>query len=182
VLSGFSTSLVLEKNENTGQPNGYCCTKPAGIYQTSSFHPLHGPTTYNQVIGAHLAPQLNCCFPVSPFNGQLLINDERNVLIGNPILNCETTINERDNNHDAEFDNKVKVYFDGYRLFIEGLESGRTYPAELLAIDGKLIFKGNIYGSGPILIEEISGVISAGVYVLKINNGNRLFTKKIIRS
>jgi len=71
VLSGFSTSVVLEKNENTvGRPkNRYCCTKPTGIYQYSTLHPLHNQNTYTQVIGMHFNPQLSCCFPISPVNG-----------------------------------------------------------------------------------------------------------------
>ena len=181
VLSGFSTSVVVEKNENVGQENSYCCTKPAGIYQTSTLHPIHGPNTYNQVIGAHFSPQLACCFPTSPVNGQVIISHDRNIMIGDAITNCETTINQRNSQQAQAFAEQLKVFFNGDALVIEGLDLDQNYTAELITVDGKVIRRADLSGSQPILFRGTIPAPNTGMYLLRLFDESISVTKKVIR-
>lgn len=183
ILSGFSTSVVIEKNENVGQDNAYCCTKPAGIYQTSSLHPLHTSNTYKQVIGSHFAPQLSCCFPTSPFTGQVIINHDRNILIGDPVLNCGTTINNRSLESDITMDDKPKyplgvVYADG-NIQAQGLDTKTIYQAELYSLDGKILDREVVWGPGAILFEVSGNLLNAGIYLVKLTGGGQSVTEKL---
>jgi hypothetical protein len=71
------------------------------------------------------------------------------------------------------------IYMNGEipdEAFIPSVLNVEECMCRVLKIDG------NIYGSGPTVIEYHSGSISTGVYILKINHGHTSLTKKIIRS
>lgn len=177
VLSGFGMALSLEKNEFVGQENEYCCTKPAGIYQTSTFHPLHGSSTYNQVIGSLLATDLDCCFPVSPVNGQIIINDERNVLIGNPILACETSINGREGAPATAQQPSISV--QGDRVVLHGFQQEQPFNAEFFSTDGKLLFRCVVNNGDNAVLNPQHAGLASGIYFLRLNSPGQSFTQKI---
>lgn len=183
ILSGFSTSVVIEKNENVGQDNAYCCTKPAGIYQTSSLHPLHNENTYRQVIGSHFTPQLSCCFPTSPFNGQVIINHDRNILIGEPIMGCGTAINNRslesDITDDEESELSLGVLYIGGNIQAQGLDREIAYQADLYSLDGRILAREVILGPEAVLFDSRRSRLNTGIYLVKLTGGGQSVTEKL---
>jgi hypothetical protein len=183
VLSGFSTSVVINKNENVGQENEYCCTKAAGIYQHSTLHPIHGPSTYKQVIGSHFAPQLGSCAPTSPFTGQVLINDDRNIIICDEIPDCETTINNRSIDSDgvfaAEVEQDITIRFMGDGIWSFGLNERIPYQAEMYTLDGKLVASKVVAGPEAVLFEQASAQWQSGIYLVRLSGGEKSVTQKI---
>lgn len=179
VLSGFSMSVVVEKKENvTGSSNAYCCTKPAGIYQTSTLHPIQTQNTYNQVIGAHLSPQLACCAPISPVNGQVIISDDRNIIIGSlASLICETTINER--NSQSRVLSDVSINVVNGSVVLEGLQPDIAYLTELFTIDGRRIYSNTASGNISTTWNTSEKIHTAGIYILRVSDGTNNITKKI---
>ena len=132
------------------------------------------------MIGAHFSSQLVCCLPIAPGTGQVIIEHDRNILIGNALTNCETTINERQGNRlIALSDNAVKAYFTGHAVAVEGLDPEVTYLAELFSMDGKLITQNQAAGTNISLFQGIINECKPGIYLLRLTDGTSIITKKI---
>lgn len=179
--SGFSISVVLEKNENLGQENQYCCTRPAGIYQTATLDPDHTPDSYRGTIGTHFSGDLGCCFPVIAGTGQVEIGDnDRDILIGyienDEALPCETTINHGLRRHDAgntavpetADELKVSALAGENLLLVEGLPVDEVYNLELFSVDGRLLHQRQINGEHLIALPSNQNQLPAGIYIIRL--------------
>jgi hypothetical protein len=139
VLSGFSLSAALELND-VSEGDVYCCTKPAGIYMMSTSHPIQTIETYRQAVGSHFTfSGLNCCFPVSPVTGQVIITEERGRMFGSGLPGCQTVIRSIPSSG-IILSEGIKVYFLGNSFIVEGLDQYKTYIVSVLSIDGKMLY------------------------------------------
>jgi hypothetical protein len=128
----------------------------------------------------HFNPQLSCCFPISPVNGQVIISDERNIMIGDAITNCETTVNERNNRGAPALADHIRVYFNGDALVVEGLAFEQNLTAELITLDGKVIQRSQVSGSQPLLFSGTLPPLATGLYLVRLFNDNLSLTKKVV--
>lgn len=179
VLSGFSLSAVLERNDADEEANLYCCTKPAGIYMMSTNHPIQNIETYRQAVGSHFAfSGLSCCFPVSPTTGQVIITEERGRMIGSELAGCPTIIRNMPNINAFE---GVKFYILGSNLIVEHLSQHNTYTIDIFSIDGKMIHRTNVHDSQNTVIDIPNKSMVPGLYLIRISDSINAVTKKIIR-
>ena len=182
--SGFAISVLLEKNEDVGQENEYCCTKPAGIYQTETFHPLVSSSNYREVIGAHLNDYLNCCFPINEGTGQLVIGEnDRDILIADELLNCETTINQSlvrgDQPSVAGSDVSIQYFTSEEALQVTNLPDDKPYELELFNIEGRRLSQRRLQGDQTISLASIPDRYRRGLIIVRVIGQNHSLTQKI---
>ncbi len=182
--SGFAISVLLEKWENIGQENEYCCTKPAGIYQTESFHPLVSESNYKALVGTHLNDYLGCCFPISPATGGLIIGDnDRAVLIADELPNCATTINGnlvrdgRPSTTNAAVSIQYAPVEDA--LHISNTPDGTEYELEVFSIDGRRLTQSRLWGDRTVSLATIPNRFRRSLIVVRLSGQGYSATQKI---
>ncbi|MEQ8704240.1 MAG: T9SS type A sorting domain-containing protein [Phaeodactylibacter sp.] len=181
--SGFAISVLLEKNENVGQENEYCCTKPAGIYQTETFNPTISSENYREVIGGHLNDYLNCCFPIDG-NGNLIIGEnDRDIFIADELPNCSTTVNQglkrKDQSNIAQSEVSIKYSTSEESLEIANLPDDKPYQLELFNVEGKRLSQGKLQGDQSVSLSTIPDRFRRGLVLVRISGQNYSLTQKI---
>lgn len=184
LLSGFSMSLELEKNELVGQENTYCCTKPAGIYQTSTFHPFISGDNYREEIGGNLAGHLGCCFPIASATGNLIIGEnDRDVLIGDNIDGCGASVNfsliDGGNTIHPFSNTQIRHLPLENQIIIEGVNENINYRLQVYSIDGRILLNEKMIGSHAIPVSNLLPSSAAGVYIVRISSQKHSVTQKI---
>jgi hypothetical protein len=186
IKSGFSVSVLLEKKEVPNEIEELCCTKPAGFYATKTFHPIYTTNDFMTTIGLHLKDELSCCFPSSQFNGALILEDnDRDILIGDEIPPCETTINHGLIKEEGTTFNtsSTKLSFDSQEraIVIEGGIAGKEYIIDLISVDGRYVGRTKQVGNGTVFIplNYFDDQLPSGIYFINVFYGEEQSSYKI---
>ncbi len=179
VLSAYNVSVYVEKKEVENVEDAYCCTKPAGIYSLAGVEPRYPRQPLRERVGAHLAFGLSCCYPI--VNGRVVIENDKDVIIGRDIPNCRTTINGRSTDRTENWATFLRPYFGVNGLVVDGLPANQTFTAELISTDGRIIGRENLSQTEPLIFRGLLSPRISGVYFLRLYNENTSITKKIIR-
>lgn len=194
ILSHFALSYVLNtKPEPEEEEAPFCCTKPHAFYANSAISTGQGlieQSNLQQLIGSHIHsaddPQLGILafediLPYNSFWSNYVITDEVNNISGNAVPGCLTTINGRSAKDGLQVENSYSLEFqvDGWYL-ISPADNNPQTRFQLFDVNGKLCRADQVTGHRTRIVGFSEHDLSAGVYLLHLQNPQSTQTLKIV--
>jgi hypothetical protein len=182
IVSSFRLSAILLQQFSTPE-HTYCCTRSFGAYTLKNVNSSGSESIFigqlfifelqNDVGGHFNHPRANFSgiLPFDPVSGNYEITNERNMIDGNPVPDCQTRINERSyrlgptTKLDNESGNFITLVDQtAFLIRQKGFET--PVPFKVFDISGKLIKQGTGTGSEiPVLDRTIN---PTGVYMIHV--------------
>jgi hypothetical protein len=174
VLSGFSLSVVLARNENVdGAELDYCCNDPAATFVSESLHHIFQSNDYTNTISTHLDPYFNAYMSETELD-QLIGPYDRNFIhVDDPFQSCDNLVNGRSNEgfYDGEMveaDNDLNIYFDGEQIIVKNAKCSSGCQVKVLSVDGRMHQSEQFTNNSELYLPLFMTNIVPGIYIVNV--------------